>query len=461
MKFIEKYPIEKLKGADYNPRKISETSFKRLQESLKKFGVVVPVIINTNNILIAGHQRTKAMNAIGLKETPVYISQSEINVIDEINFNLRHNMVETNKSKITITDENIPTDKFYKINPKDMVLEDITNPEVIDYIGKLLVKYDEFDGIVVDYNNNILINSEYAVACKLINKPCLCYKLKKGLEEEFSKYMQIDYGEYNFDCLNIKNYNQTYLQPQQRVNFETATSCLYNDYVIPYLKMKKVNPTMFDFGAGKLTYVQILRKQGFNIYGYEPFYRSRKDANKLNIGATVKMIQLINQHLKNKGKLFDIGICDTVINATINEEYEDCVCTACNALLDKDGKMFIATRNLSNVNKTNVKKTRCTVGKIRFLDRNNFGVYNSYGVWNITNFHSEITLKNLLKKYFKKVHIESPQELIAICEKPVDLDINHVEECLNKEFNFEYPNNYYHNKHEELVKTILDLYQTR
>lgn len=459
MEFIEKYPVKKLTGADYNPRKISDESFKKLQESLKKFGIVIPVIINSNNILIAGHQRTKAMKAIGLSETPVFISKREINVIDEINFNLRHNMVETNKSLIKVTDNEVPTDKFYWISPKNIELIKNDNVEKIDYIGKLLNRYGQFDSIVLDSENNIIMNSEYAVACKLENKSVLCYKLKKGIEKEFLKYMNVDYGEYNFDNLNIKNYNQTYLQPSARSQ-KNPTSVLYNDYILPFLKKNKVNKSIFDFGAGKLTYVKLLRKQGVNIYGYEPFYRSKSMPSVINIGASVKMIQLINSYLK-KGKLFDLGVCDTVINATINQEYEDCVCTSCNALLDKDGKMFFATRSVNRHNRENVKKTTGRMGKLRFLDKNNFGVYNIHGVWNITNFHNENTLRKLLEKYFEKVEVSEPNNLVAICEKPIELDLGHVEECLIKEFNIEYPNNYHHNKHEELVNTILKLYKNR
>ena len=64
MVFVRK-PIEALHGADYNPRIISDASFSKLKESLQTFGVCKPVIANSNGILIAGHQRTKAMKEIG------------------------------------------------------------------------------------------------------------------------------------------------------------------------------------------------------------------------------------------------------------------------------------------------------------------------------------------------------------------------------------------------------------
>ena len=96
--FIEKYEIEKTKPAVYNPRKIDEKSFLKLQESIKKFGVLKPVIINKNGILVAGHQRTKAMKAIGITHTPAFILEEKVNVQDEIKFNLIHNSIETETS---------------------------------------------------------------------------------------------------------------------------------------------------------------------------------------------------------------------------------------------------------------------------------------------------------------------------------------------------------------------------
>ena len=122
MKFVENYLVDKLEGAEYNPRKISKESFIKLKESLKKFGVIIPVIINENDILIAGHQRTKAMKEVGIKKCPVYISTKKIGVLDEIQFNLKHNKIETNHSIIKVNDDNIPVGKFYNIDYEDITI---------------------------------------------------------------------------------------------------------------------------------------------------------------------------------------------------------------------------------------------------------------------------------------------------------------------------------------------------
>lgn len=87
---IEKINPHKVNFADYNPREISPYAFKGLIESIRTFGFQQPIIINKRtNILISGHQRTKAAIELGLKEIPViYVDLSEV---EEKAFNITLN----------------------------------------------------------------------------------------------------------------------------------------------------------------------------------------------------------------------------------------------------------------------------------------------------------------------------------------------------------------------------------
>lgn len=63
---IKTVRISDIRPAPYNPRRISEEQFAKLQESLRVIGFTVPILVNSkNSIIIAGHQRTKAATAIG------------------------------------------------------------------------------------------------------------------------------------------------------------------------------------------------------------------------------------------------------------------------------------------------------------------------------------------------------------------------------------------------------------
>ena len=90
---IDIVKIEDLKPASYNPRQMTEDQVKQLTESIKKFGLVDPIIANSNpdrlNIVVGGHQRLKIALSLGFKEVPVvYVN---LNEEDERELNLRLN----------------------------------------------------------------------------------------------------------------------------------------------------------------------------------------------------------------------------------------------------------------------------------------------------------------------------------------------------------------------------------
>ena len=57
---IEQRKIEELKPAEYNPRQASEKQYDDLKQSIEKFGIVDPVIVNKrNNRIVGGHFRVR------------------------------------------------------------------------------------------------------------------------------------------------------------------------------------------------------------------------------------------------------------------------------------------------------------------------------------------------------------------------------------------------------------------
>ena len=70
---MEKIKISDLKPAPYNPRKISDDELLKLENSIKEFGFNVPVVIDKDNVIIAGHTRIKASNELGIKDIPCII----------------------------------------------------------------------------------------------------------------------------------------------------------------------------------------------------------------------------------------------------------------------------------------------------------------------------------------------------------------------------------------------------
>lgn len=92
---IEKRLLENLKPAEYNPRQATEKQQKHLTESLKKFGVVEPVIVNENkdrkNIIVGGHFRVRELTKLGYKEVDCVIVDLPLEDEKELNIRLNAN----------------------------------------------------------------------------------------------------------------------------------------------------------------------------------------------------------------------------------------------------------------------------------------------------------------------------------------------------------------------------------
>lgn len=65
--------LSELKPYEKNPRKNDE-AVKYVAESIKKFGFKVPIVVDKDNVIVAGHTRYKAAKKLGLTEVPVIIA---------------------------------------------------------------------------------------------------------------------------------------------------------------------------------------------------------------------------------------------------------------------------------------------------------------------------------------------------------------------------------------------------
>jgi DNA modification methylase len=90
---IKKRKIKDLIRAEYNPRKITQIEEFDLRESLMRFGLVEPIIININkerkDIVIGGHQRLKIWQELGNDE--IDCNQIDLTLDKERELNIRLN----------------------------------------------------------------------------------------------------------------------------------------------------------------------------------------------------------------------------------------------------------------------------------------------------------------------------------------------------------------------------------
>ena len=66
---IEYIDIDKIKPYEKNPRH-NEEAIPYVMNSIKEFGFKNPIIIDKNNVIIAGHTRLESAKRLGMKEVP-------------------------------------------------------------------------------------------------------------------------------------------------------------------------------------------------------------------------------------------------------------------------------------------------------------------------------------------------------------------------------------------------------
>lgn len=200
----------KLRSAEYNPRKWDENSTRQLAESIKRFGLIDPIIVNgapsRKNIVIGGHFRLQVARMLGISEIPVvYVNIPNSDKEKELNLRLNRNTGEWDFELLKefdvellldvgfddsdlshIWDENlgVEDDEFdteqelkeigtpktklgdvYQLGSHRLICGDATNPEVLKKLvleNKASMLYcDPPYNISLDYSNGIGTNGKY------------------------------------------------------------------------------------------------------------------------------------------------------------------------------------------------------------------------------------------------------------------------------------------------------------
>jgi DNA modification methylase len=134
---IVEVPINELRVAEYNPRKHSKEQMDQLKESIKRFGVVDPIICNSaperKNIIIGGHFRAEAAKELGMITAPVvYIQISDLEKEKELNIRLNKNTGEFDLDLLAEFDESFLTDIGFDSEELDNIFPVEENTEIFD-----------------------------------------------------------------------------------------------------------------------------------------------------------------------------------------------------------------------------------------------------------------------------------------------------------------------------------------
>ena len=144
---IEKVKIAELNPAEYNPRRMTNKQYEDLRNSLEKFGLVDPIIINSDNTVIGGHQRLRIMREMGAELVPVV--RVNLSKEDEKELNIRLNK-NSGEFDLDILANNFEVDELKDWGFKDIELGFNTDK----------IQTDLSDSIELQYKIEVDVTSE-------------------------------------------------------------------------------------------------------------------------------------------------------------------------------------------------------------------------------------------------------------------------------------------------------------
>jgi len=453
---IEKYDINKINPASYNPRYLSEDKKQSLIESISEVGFLKPIIINSNNTIIAGHQRSKCMLILGKTHVPAFIIDG-ITKTDEVRFNQMHNGSDIEIGEGDIVKVNTDKIGWHYVKPYQIEIIKLgKNANQKKELSRLFLKYGEFGSCVLDSENNCIISSDYASVSKMMNKELYVFKENNSLKVNLiKKYFSLSYGEFSYDLLEKQTYIQCLAQMNRLAGEKQFKSILYEKVVIPNINKAE---RILDFGAGKMAYVKNLKTQGFNIFGIE-FYLRKTGQNVIDYKKVIELIDCVVEDIKQNG-LFDVVVCDSVLNSVDSIEAHNSVINTIRTLCKPNGKLFFSGRCYEFVEKlSKVEKTKDKQNYLYFYDKNLFTANFRSGNWFYQKFHTIKMVKEICKtisnKNIKIMRFNS-SSFQCYLNNDIELSNKDKKKAIDFEFNLPLPNGKTYGKNKS-INNILGL----
>jgi DNA modification methylase len=171
-------PIADLKPAPYNPRKWSKEAKEALTESIRRYGFVDPLLVNSTperkNTIIGGHFRADIAKDLGITEVPVvYIDIADLEREKELCIRLNQNTGEFDWNLLSEFNEDFLKDIGFSSEDLDRVfdLDDVT-PEQFDLnheLAKLdITQIDVKKGDVYDLDSSRIMCGDSTIEADML-----------------------------------------------------------------------------------------------------------------------------------------------------------------------------------------------------------------------------------------------------------------------------------------------------
>lgn len=441
--------IADIRGAEYNPRFLSDESFQMLRQSIRELGIIKPILVREeNHVIIAGHQRTKAMTAEGITETPAYVLRN-LNYADEVRFNQLHNACEVEVSpkapKMRLAGPLTPG-AFRRVANRDIIIEELGDMNAMcNILAKLLIKYGDFGCPICTPDGRVRISAAYAWAAKVTGHDIDALCLDERSMARAVNYLSRQYGVFSYDMLEKKTYQQRYAQKKRlrdgrKGEANSNRSFLYEKYALPFIHGLPKTTRILDFGAGQKDYAFRLMREGYDVIAVEPYYQ-RPGSNDIDVAGNIGDFKRVAAAIERRG-LFDVVVCDSVLNSVDSKEAEQAVIHSVIGLCRPGGMVFISGRSFEKEGKRIATKVvRVEDSLVKFYDKDNFSGIFRNGEWFYQKFHTDADVRAIaaLISRAPAIHYNAQAFQIAAC-RDQHIDEEKIIEGLRFEWNLPLPN---------------------
>jgi len=165
---IKMIKIEDLKPYKNNPR-INDDAVQYVAKSIKEFGFKVPMVIDKNNEIVAGHTRYKASLELGLKEVPCIVADD---------------LTDEQIKAFRLADNKVSEKASWDFDLLDDELKDIIGIDMEDFgFDNIDIDWDSIEDLTSDNYEEPTHNMLECPKCHHIDRD-IHFKKVNGVEEE-------------------------------------------------------------------------------------------------------------------------------------------------------------------------------------------------------------------------------------------------------------------------------------
>jgi DNA modification methylase len=174
---IEHVSIATLKGAEYNPRTWDAQAVADLKESITRYGIVDPLLVNSTpkrkGVVIGGHFRLSVIKELGYTKVPViFINIPDIEKEKELNIRLNKNTGEWDWDLLATFDETFLSDVGFSSEELDEIFAVEETPEQFDLAKELKkLNIDTIDiqkGDKYDFDGSVMMCGDSTIEADMV-----------------------------------------------------------------------------------------------------------------------------------------------------------------------------------------------------------------------------------------------------------------------------------------------------